>query len=94
MVHLYICDTLPLDNSRLTHTPSTAVHNTTKPDSDSNKKQTSDSDISMTVGEDDESIVWKNLLEIIESSDEGDVSFTDDEECPMTYKQEHTVLNI
>ena len=26
-VHLHICDTLPLDNSRLTHTPSTAVHN-------------------------------------------------------------------
>ena len=28
-MHLHICDTLPLDNSRLTHTPSTAIHSIT-----------------------------------------------------------------
>ena len=27
VVHLHICNIIPLDNSRLTHTPSTAIHN-------------------------------------------------------------------
>ena len=56
-----------------------------------NEIQVDQTDSSMTAGEDDDSVGWRSLPEILESSDEGDTCNSDDKEWlhENFYKQEH-----
>ena len=45
-----------------------------------NEKQVSDTDSSMTIGGSNDSVGWRSLQEILESSDKGDTCDSDDTE--------------
>ena len=56
----------------------------------------SDTDSSMTIGEEDDYVGWKSLSQILESPDKDDTCDFDDEEWPHEnlYKQEYMIPNI